>query len=299
MSLRKPWIWFFLLVLGVKSGRSFVRRVVRKLTGRQPDHYQDATPRLIPKVIWIFWDTGEESAPDIVKFCIESWRQRNPGWTVNVLDRNTASEAVQLPVAIGDVQIQTFADLLRCRLLNEHGGVWADATAYCVLPLDSWLPMAAQRGFFAFVWAKWENWFTWPGFRRHLANWFLASEPAGTVIKLWDEFGLSYWENRSKAHLYFWPHVIFETLLFLRPDFRRAFAEVPKFGCLGPHLVHDAVIRERDLSKVSQIVSSGAAPVQKLSWKWSDEQIALAKSLVNCTADELRTHDALKKGLEA
>ena len=35
-----------------------------------------------------------------------------------------------------DISIVKFSDLLRLRLLSCHGGVWADATLFCVQPLD-------------------------------------------------------------------------------------------------------------------------------------------------------------------
>lgn len=280
MSSRKPWVWFLVLVLGMKYLRSLGRRVVRKFTGRKPDGFDAAIPRLIPKTVWIFWDSGEEDAPEIVRMCIASWRARNPTWTVRVLDKTTASRIADMPPLPAEAPIQTFADLLRCRLLNEHGGVWADATSFCVRPLDHWLPIVAQRGFFAFVWKRNERWFTWPGYFRELANWFLASEPGGTIISHWDRYGLSYWSGRRRAHVYFWPHVLFETLLYLRPAFRRAYRDMPKIGCLGPHLVHDGVLRGRDSDRITRIIADGAAPVQKLSWKWTDAQLALARALL-------------------
>lgn len=299
MSSQKPWVWFLVVVLGVKYLRSLARRIMRKLTGHKPDGFAAAIPRLIPKTIWIFWDSGEEGAPDVVRICIASWRLRNPAWTLRVLDMAASSQAASMPPLPTNVPIQTYADLLRCRLLNEHGGVWADATSFCVRPLDHWLPMVAQRGFFAFVWTRNERWFTWPGYFRELANWFLASEPGGTIIADWDRYGFSYWEGRKTSHVYFWPHVLFETLLYLRPAFRKAYREMPKIGCLGPHLIHDSVLRARDTDRVARIIADGAAPVQKLSWKWTEEQIGLAKTLLLGPGADQLSLDEITERLQA
>jgi hypothetical protein len=55
-------------------------------------------------------------------------------------------------------------------LLRRHGGVWADATCYCLQPLAEWLPSKlAPAGFFAF---------DRPAPDRMLASWFLAAQPA-------------------------------------------------------------------------------------------------------------------------
>lgn len=40
---------------------------------------------------------------------------------------------------IGKITIQEYADILRMELLNQNGGVWVDATLFCIKPLDSWI----------------------------------------------------------------------------------------------------------------------------------------------------------------
>nr|WP_281496580.1 capsular polysaccharide synthesis protein [Pseudohalocynthiibacter sp. F2068] len=276
----KPWVWFFASVVRIKQFRSIGRRIKRKLTHKSPDGFEISAPRLIPKTVWIFWDSGEERAPDLVKMCIASWREQNPEWTIHVLDKDSVSQFTTLPDLSPEISVQAFADLLRCRLLKEHGGVWADATTFCVRPLNHWLPIVAQQGFFAFTWTKADQWFLWPGYKRELTNWFLASERDGAIISVWEEYCFDYWEGRLHPHLYFWPHTLFETLLYMLPSFRKTYESVPKIGCLGPHIVHDCIVSNRDVEKVSLIIADGAVPVQKLRWQWNEEQIAMAKSLL-------------------
>lgn len=91
----------------------------------------------------MYWHSGIENAPLLARICIESWRRKNPGWTVRVLDDAKLGNWVDMK----DVRelnpritIQAFSDVLRWRLLAQYGGVWADATLYCNRPLDDWLP---------------------------------------------------------------------------------------------------------------------------------------------------------------
>lgn len=144
----------------------------------------------LPRVVWMYWMQGERHAPDIVQRCLQSWRQRNPGWDVRVLDAETcdAPTAGRLRGLRGrrDLDATHFSDLLRLTLLAEHGGVWADATVYCHRPLDAWLPYCLDSGFFAFA---------SPGPDRALSNWFLASMPAHALTERWRIELLRYWQR--------------------------------------------------------------------------------------------------------
>lgn len=52
---------------------------------------------LINKQIWTLWWTGEDSAPEIVKCCLNSLRENANGYEVTVLDSKTYSQYVKLP----------------------------------------------------------------------------------------------------------------------------------------------------------------------------------------------------------
>lgn len=259
---------------------SLGRRLIKRIRGQKPDRFDRSVPRLIPRTIWMYWDTGEADAPELIKMCISSWRDKNPGWTLKVLDRESASSIAPMPHDPSDIPVQSFADLLRLRLLNERGGVWADATTYCLRPLDHWLPVVAQRGFFAFTWTKADRWFIWPGMTRSVTNWFLASEARGTIISRWEREAFKYWEGRKTPHVYYWPHVLFELLELTDRSFRQSYASVPKIGCYGPHLIHDCVTRGRDQELVVRLLAGGALPLQKLRWNWTSERQDLAVSLI-------------------
>ena len=285
MSAGKPWIGLFIATVWIKMAPSLGRRFVKKIRGQKPDRFDNSVPRKIPRTIWMYWDGGENAAPELVRICIASWRDKNPGWTLHVLDRSSVDDVTTVPHSPADIPVQSFADLLRLRLLNEQGGVWADATTYCMKPLDHWLPVAAQRGFFAFTWTKSDRWFIWPGMTRSVTNWFLASEPGGTIIACWEKEAFKYWEGRKSPHVYYWPHVLFELLELTNRAFRRSYESVPKIGCYGPHLVHDCVTRGRDPDLVVELLASGALPVQKLRWNWTTDRQELAMSLLRKAED--------------
>ena len=49
----------------------------------------DARKATIPKIIWMYWDKGLESAPEVLKLSRLSWEAQNPDWEVRFLDDST------------------------------------------------------------------------------------------------------------------------------------------------------------------------------------------------------------------
>jgi len=108
----------------------------------------------VPRVVWTYWDTWPD-APAVVKHCVASWVLMNPTWKVRLVTDETV--LTYLPsgwtrekwnnVTVGAHK----GDVLRIVLLARRGGVWADATLFCLLPLDAWIFAAVgSNDFFAF-----------------------------------------------------------------------------------------------------------------------------------------------------
>jgi len=281
-------LWRFVALARFKTARSLARRAIARATGRRPDRFEAALPRTIPKTVWIYWEGGEAAAPPLVAACIASWRRLNPGWQVVVLDAAGLAARGEIPARPATMTVQAHSDLVRLRLLRRHGGVWADATVMCLRPLDHWLPPVAASGFFAFLWTDADSWFVRPDIHRLLTSWFLASEPEGAVIAPWEAASYAYWQGRSRPHDYYWVHLILETLVASDRGVRAAFAAMPRLGAYLPHLVHDYVRKGRDGEAVRAALASGAVPVQKLRWTWSEAERARAAEVLEALAAPAR-----------
>lgn len=148
-----------------------------------------------PRTIWFHWMQGLSAAPRIVRSCHESWAAANPNWDVVVIDETNLRDYVQADFANGQLKelpLNQKADLIRLDLLARHGGVWTDASCYCVRPLDGWLPAVMRSGFFAFQ---------RPGRDRLLSSWFLSAVPSHVLTTKWYEMMLSYWgEHTFRSH---------------------------------------------------------------------------------------------------
>jgi mannosyltransferase OCH1-like enzyme len=255
----------------------------------------------IPKNIWIYWHQGEDAAPDIVKRCIASWRDRNPEWNVRVLDNSmvspvTRDERFRFEHWPG-LTLQHFSDLVRLKLLSMHGGVWADASMYCSTPLDDWLPEISTSGFFAYR-----------GIRRGriIGNPFLVSQaghyiPERLMEQLIEHFSMTRYIGKagkpgSVVHAvlkpvleispsttrcwlgrpftvplgiypYFVFHYMFAKLVSDDAEFRRLWLETPERSPADMMRIK----HERKCGSVSaqlrEFVASGKQPIHKFIWQ--------------------------------
>jgi hypothetical protein len=134
----------------------------------------------IPKFIWMYWDKGLQSAPEVVKLSHISWEVQNPDWEVRFLDDNTITQYLDvqsiLKLSSIDLTIAHRSDFIRTFLLALHGGVWADSTTFCWRPLSTWLfEDALGAGFFVFRQPETVT-------DRQIANWFIASSIKNPIM---------------------------------------------------------------------------------------------------------------------
>ena len=89
------------------------------------------------KCIWVCWLDGIESAPDLVKRCLESIKEHANGYDVKIITKYNMHEYVELPEYLYDkfenkqIGNAHFSDILRICLLEKHGGLWLDSTIFC------------------------------------------------------------------------------------------------------------------------------------------------------------------------
>ena len=145
------------------------------------------------RTIWFLWLQGLSSAPDIIKMCLHSWRRENPDWNVVVLDETNLDQYTDIPLDAGiksRLSANWYADLIRLDLLNKHGGVWVDATCYCIQPLDLWLTPNLHAHLFMF-----QN----RGDDRAFCSWFIASHRDNYLLQATYKALIQYWsENNFK-----------------------------------------------------------------------------------------------------
>lgn len=139
-------------------------------------------------IIWILWFQGESQAPYLVKKCIKSWKDKNPDWDVIVLDRDSLEEYIDISDIPKDLPMPQLSDVVRLRLLNKYGGVWADSTTYCRLPLNTWLPKNQENKLDLFLFTN-SNWHV------GISSWFISSERNEPILLKLERSFSNYWSD--------------------------------------------------------------------------------------------------------
>jgi len=252
----------------------------------------------IPRTIWTLWFQGLDRAPYIVRTCIESWKRHHPDWEIHVLDDRTLKRYVDVAPILernsNTITPQKRANIVRMNLLSQYGGVWADATLFCMKPLDHWLDDTATEGFFAFH---------KPGRDRILANWFMAASRGNHLVRRMNEeqnrffmdndfdnekrralvrlldrvlsrnvYLTRFWFSSPvvkllKVYPYYCFHYLFADLVRKDRECRAIWDRVKRVSADGPHYLQTTGFKEPLTESVKRHIDEGLAPLYKLSWK--------------------------------
>ncbi len=263
----------------------------------------------VPRRIWILWKQGLDHMPPISRACIDTWATHNPGWDIKVLTGETLCDWADPLLCLPKAQAQPpcrLSDLARLNLLARHGGVWVDATCYCMKPLDQWLPDYLGSGFFAF---------DRPGRDRLMSSWFLASPPDGYIPRrMWDTLESYFlgrnlsdtgWRrlarralakalNRSTrtTSLWFAPplpqlgitpyysfHYMFNRLTRTDPAFRDIWERTVKVSADGPHSLQFHGLGRPPSPQILADIEQRRVPVYKLDWKIDPAELTASSTL--------------------
>lgn len=152
-----------------QAGRRLIRAIFRRGNSFvSPSHS-------ILRTIHIVWVGDEAKRPEN---CINSWRQKNPGWAVRVWGNHelTSMEWENHEHMSDMLNRQVWdgvADMMRWEILDRYGGFAVDADSMCLRPLEDWL-------FEPRVFACWENEIVRPGL---IANGYVYSHPGNALVR--------------------------------------------------------------------------------------------------------------------
>lgn len=87
--------------------------------------------------VWICWWTGLDTAPKLIRRCVQSVVSMAGDHPVNIITKENYKEFLIIPTYMiekvdrGEMGLAHLADYIRVKLLAEHGGLWLDATIFC------------------------------------------------------------------------------------------------------------------------------------------------------------------------
>lgn len=172
-------------------------RILTYSTNVLSGNYDNRPQKLITEDcnIWVFWWTGFDSAPEIVKACVKSMMQHSAGHKIQLLDRNNIKDYVMLPDYIWEkfnkniISVTHLSDIIRVTLLYTHGGIWADATLFFTDRLNQEIYShefyTNKRHEIINPCVSQSRWSTF----------FLAGGQYCEVFRYWRDFYFEYWKN--------------------------------------------------------------------------------------------------------
>ncbi len=232
------------------------------------------------RVIWQFWDKGEENAPPIVRRCLQSVCEFG-GYRQVVLNDENFCEFVNLPECIvekyknGTISKAHFSDILRVALLCIYGGVWLDATVFlsahpCEFEREFFVPQRSSvRPKDYMRWVKFsEGYFSWEReFGVKMSSSVMVCDvKSGEIFRESFNVLARYWAAESSLKHYFL--------------FQIAFNELLKKECFGAFVLSEGDTEMHEL----QFVAKGkfdAALWEAIRQKSSFHKLTYFKNLKN------------------
>ena len=253
---------------------AYIMAYLENLCGDVIEKYKNAElPQNVrddERKIWVFWWTGEESAPDIVKACIKSIRRNANGRQVVMLDRDTYRDYVTFPEYIlekhenGQITHAAFADLLRLNLLATHGGIWIDATVFLSQPLPEQLFIdkfytlkTVDLNAAYFSKSRW-------------CGYFLAGSSSFLLYSFAKDFMLTYWERQDEIIEYLLMDYVFGIACKHFPEVGRAIEALPDNNTMRARLMN--AINEPYSAELFAMLAGEDTFASKLSWRYGDPQ---------------------------
>lgn len=216
--------------------------------------------------IWMFWWTGKDDAPDIVKISINSVRAAAHQFEVCILDRDNYQDYVTLPKHIiekhdqGLISHAMFSDILRITLLSLYGGVWIDATVITLRALPEFLKTTE------FYSCKTYDKRSMHVSKSRWTSYFLAGNSDFRLFREARSILYAYWHLHDVQIDYLLIDYVFEYIRVRDPYVRRIMSQLPDnnlkrnelFDILNESYSEDLLLKYRD----------GETFIYKCSWRY-------------------------------
>lgn len=211
----------------------------------------------IPRKIWVYWDQGWDSAPPMVRACRRKLEHMNPDFDLRFVDYTFITSNLSIPSEVRktlESNKTKYANIVRCALLAEYGGIWLDATCYVTQPLERLLDKNQNR------------YFSYTRSDKLLSTWMMIAPGNHIIPTLMRDVQLAWWQKTSELPAYFWFHYLFEALCNQVPAFEEAWAE--RLYMSGQSNFLAAVMDMKYTEMVMRLIEVETY-VQKLSFKAS------------------------------
>lgn len=223
--------------------------------------------------IWVYWNQGIDNAPDIVKTCINSVRQKFKNEVILISDENL-NDYLELPEYIttkmkkGYISSAAYADLIRLCLIEHFGGTWIDATVYLMDEIPDYI-MDSDVFMFQDSFGLIDN-------PAKISNWFIHAKPACPIIQETRNMLFEYFRRENYVMEYLIVY-IFLTISFAHH--KDIYENMPYVNSEYSRILFSSLDKEYNLNKLNYI--KRLSPIQKLSYKLTDDVYLIKDDFYN------------------
>jgi hypothetical protein len=219
-------------------------------------------------IYWTCWLQGMDTAPAIVKACVNSVIKMNAGKRVIVITYKNLDTYISLPEFIlekhkqGYISAAHFTDILRTYLLYVYGGVWFDASVF----FTGEIPPELLREPVFFFRSPFDD--ICP-----VSNWFIIAGKRDNFLLLRQLCALcEYWREKYKLVDYFIYHYFLRVLIRHDEQCAKIFNNMIYQNNQNPHyLQKELLFSEFDAEKWEKV--QNVSFCHKLIWKPQPERM--------------------------
>ena len=172
----------------------------------------------VDEPIWLFWNTGLEQAPEIVRTCYQSVK-KYAGRQVVLLTENNVQNYINMPdylnekLKSGVLPLAIYTDLMRVALLEHYGGTWMDAT---ILLTDEIPQEILNSDFFVFhnSLGEIDNPVLYP-------VWFIHAKQHNRTICEIRNVLFAYWKRNNHVPEYLFSNIVITQIMRSSPEVER------------------------------------------------------------------------------
>ncbi len=246
--------------------RRFRNKYLEKCTCERP--WESLEKKNNSDTVWIMWLQGIESAPEIVKKCIDSQQKYLSDKNFVFLNEDNVFDYIELPEYIvkkrkaGIIGNALFSDLIRNELLIRYGGYWIDST---VLMTDNKLIGDIDKtSLFMFS-------YYYFGFNpeiMELNNWFIHSTTNNNMLCLLQKMLFEYWKDHDYTSNYYIYH-IFESIV--NDYYQDEYKQMPIVSQAQSHLLATYIYDDFDDTKYRMLKDT--IGIHKLSTRFEQDKL--------------------------
>lgn len=234
--------------------------------------FPQKTTVLDQKNIWIYWNSGIENAPGIVKKCFLQLQKYKPNdYHIHLLTQENIKDYVELPSFIqdklkyGSISQTHFSDILRTALIYQYGGIWMDATCLLTQCIP---PKVLNSDFFVFQANQLNLLETYPPIK--CSSWFIVSNiQHNPILKRTLQILLSYWEKNNRIIHFYLLHIIMAAIVDNDAECARMWQEMPYICNMNPHVLQYSFGKKYNELQWKNALES--CFIHKLTYKYNND----------------------------